>query len=434
MADGPLFERGFNLLECVACGLCLEVCPTYNLRRDESANPRGRIRLMHLLERKQAGDTAFAADFQVWRTGLDDCIGCLACQSRCPAGVPYGAMLDRAHERLAQESPACAGGRLAEFALEHLVPKPDRLRRLRLPLKLFVASRLPSLILKLRLDRLPGLGFLAGLRWLPRRIESGRAVPQRSSGAPYLFFRGCVGGLLYSGEESAAMALLGATGGYDLADNTCCGAVHRHLGRLERACELARRNIAAFENKEGLIVTQAAGCGAALKEYGEWLGEDPEWRERAERFSARVRDLSEVLNPEDFVGGCVDSASRRVTYDDPCHALHAQGIGERPRALIDVLPGIERVEMRHCDKCCGSGGSYFLRRPEMSRALIAEKMTFFEQTGVDMLLTSNPGCRLQWETALREAGEEVEVRHPAELWVEGLKSRKDDGNRQAHRE
>jgi glycolate oxidase iron-sulfur subunit len=357
---------------------------------------------------------------------LEECVGCLACQARCPAGVPYGEMLDQSHARLAQDAGrGLISGPLRSWALRSLLPYPSRLARLRLPLQVLRALGLIALSGKLRLHRLPHLWWMAGAAWLPRRMSSGRRPPDARPGATYLFFPGCVGGLFFPAEERSARAILDVLGGYDLAGGSvCCGAVHRHLGLLDDANELARRNIAAYEAKPGWVVTHSAGCGAALKEYGAWLAGDSRWSERARRFSERVRDLSEILAESVDQGRWRIKARaarpRRVVYDDPCHALHAQGLGIGPRRLIDVLPGVRRVELPHAERCCGAGGTYFMRQMKLSREMIQGRMRDLASTEVTMLLTANPGCRLQWESALREAGRDVAVRHPAELWAEAL--------------
>ncbi len=407
------FARPFDLLECVNCGLCLEVCPTYEIRRDEASGPRGRIRLMDGLAR-QAG-TAPA-----WALHLDECVGCLACQARCPAGVPFGAMLDSAGGRLAEIRGG--PGVMARWALSALIAQPRRLRHWRRPLALLRGLGLTRLPLWLGLYRLPGLGWLRGLKWLPRGGRHPAPPPAREDG-DWLFFPGCVGALLFPGEESATLHLLDRAGGYRLPDEwTCCGAIHRHLGDLEGARNLARRNIAALGPSlaDGArLVTQGAGCGAALKDYGQWLADEPDWAERARDFSAAVLDLSEAMDPEAFEGAALPEP-KRVAYDDPCHAVHAQGIAAAPRALLDLVGNLERVELPHAERCCGAGGTYFLRQPELSAELIENRRADLEASGAEVLATANPGCRLQWEAAVREWGLDVKVLHPAELLADAL--------------
>jgi glycolate oxidase iron-sulfur subunit len=330
-------------------------------------------------------------------------------------------MLDQAHTALAAAAPATLASRLGAAARDRLLASPARLRRLGPLLDLGNALHLTRLPLALGFSHLPGLSWLDGLRMLPARRRKGRPAPPPRARAPFILFQGCVDGLCFPAEEAAARCLLDAQGGYALARGAaCCGAVHRHSGDLAGAQELARRNIAAFEGLEGLVIATAAGCGAALKEYGRWLAGDAQWAKRASHFSARIRDLSEVVDPALLEAAPGLAAPLRAAYDDPCHAVHAQGISEQPRRLLDAVRGLTRVELPDAQSCCGAGGIYFLREPAISRALIGEKVAALRSLGVDLLLTANPGCRLQWEAALREARLDIPVRHPGELFAEAL--------------
>jgi glycolate oxidase iron-sulfur subunit len=405
------FHRGFDLLECVSCGLCLEVCPTYDILRDEGSGPRGRIILMDRLAKTGSPGE--------WTHHLDECVGCLACEARCPAGVPYSGMLDHAHERLRARRPERGlAGRMERWALDEVIGDRVRLDRIFRNLRYLQSLGIFALAKRLRLDRLPGLDFLRGLRWMPRLKAPGKA-PAAQPSAPFFYFRGCVGPHLFAGEDRAARHLLDRLGGYrEAEEETCCGAIHRHRGDLDGSRELAKRNIEAFAGAEE-VVTTSAGCGAAMKEYGSWLADDPDWADRAREFSHRVRDLSEVLDPGTiaFRPGAEPVV---YAYEDACHAVHAQGIAEGPRALLDQIPDLHRVEMPHADRCCGAGGTWFLDQPELSETMIRAKVEELRASGAEMLVVANPGCRLQWERALRDAGMPVRVAHPAEIWAEHL--------------
>ncbi len=408
MAD---FHRGFDLLECVSCGLCLEVCPTYDILRDEGSGPRGRILLMDRLSKTGSPGE--------WTHHLDECVGCLACEARCPAGVPYSGMLDHAHERLRARRPERGlAGRLERWALDDLLVNRPRLDGLFRLFRWMQRLGLFALARGLRLERLPGLSPLRALHWMPR-FSGVKAAPNAKDSSPRYFFRGCVGGHLFPGEEAATRKLLDHIGGYrESKGEVCCGAIHRHRGDFEGSLGLAKQNIEAFEGEE-LVVTSAAGCGAAMKSYGEWLAGDPAWSERARQFSSRVRDLSEVLDPVEI---SFRPAGEQVVYayEDACHAVHAQGIAQGPRALLDEIPGLHRVEMPHADRCCGAGGTWFLDQPELSETMIRSKVEELRASGAEMLVVANPGCRMQWEWALRESGVAVKVAHPAEVWAEHL--------------
>jgi len=405
------FHRGFDLLECVSCGLCLEVCPTYDILRDEGSGPRGRIILMDRL--------ANAGNPGEWTHHLDECVGCLACEARCPAGVPYSGMLDHAHERLRARRPERGlAGRLERWILDEVIGDRHRLDRIFRNLRYLQRLGVFALVKFLRLDRLRGLDLLRGLHWMPHLSAPGKAPVGRSE-APFFYFRGCVGPCLFAGEDRAARQVLDRLGGYREAENeTCCGAIHRHRGDMEGSRELAKRNIEAFAGTEN-VVSISAGCTAAMKEYENWLADDPEWAERAREFSQRVRDLSEVMDPK-ILSSSQSSDPMLYSYEDACHAVHAQGIAERPRETLDDLGTIQRVEMPHADRCCGAGGTWFLDQAELSETMIHSKVDELVASGAEMLVVANPGCRMQWEKALREAGLKVKVAHPVEVWADHL--------------
>jgi glycolate oxidase iron-sulfur subunit len=197
-------------------------------------------------------------------------------------------------------------------------------------------------------------------------------------------------------------------------DQQCCGALHAHAGDLETARALARRNIAAFE-KSGAeyVVTNAAGCGALLKEYGHLLANDPQWAARAADFSSRARDVSELLAAAGPRAGA--PLSYRVTYDAPCHLQHAQRVTAAPLEVLDAIPGLERVALIDSDQCCGSAGIYNLLEPALSAAVLAPKIAHIELTGASLVATGNPGCLMQIGAGLRRAGHSARTVHPVEL-------------------
>jgi glycolate oxidase iron-sulfur subunit len=230
-------------------------------------------------------------------------------------------------------------------------------------------------------------------------------------------FHGCIMPEVFGPVHEATVRVLEKNGAQVCLPKrqTCCGALHLHEGEVKGAQALARRNIDAFE-KDGAdtIIVNAAGCGAMLKEYGELLQDDPSYAERATAFSRRVRDVSEFL---DGIGIDRDMqpVTLKVTYDDPCHLLHAQGIKMAPRNLLNSIPGIELVEARDSDRCCGSAGVYNVMQPEMADRILEEKIENIRKTGAQVVATGNPGCLLQIETGIRRHGLRMEVVHPVEL-------------------
>lgn len=417
-----------DLLSCVHCGFCLPACPTYEILRDENDSPRGRIYLMRALaEQRIDADGAFT-------THVSRCLGCRACETACPAGVEYGALLEMARERTPSTSISRGFHDITLAALTG--PRISRLfyAMARLLRRLHIAD--------LGARFAPGrvavaLGMLASSR--RSRFASGGTDSDGASGnttpgganrsasgrvpETFALLQGCVMDGLYSHVHDATRRTLQRRNHEErpAAGQGCCGALHAHAGRLESARELARRNIEAFEaSGAGIFVVDSAGCGAALKDYPNWLREEPEWRRRADAMAARVRDITELLaepgdpeRPADD-GSRVASDGPRVAYDAPCHLLHAQGIREAPtKALsrsgytVEPLPSWER--------CCGGAGMFSLQQPSLSGRVLARKMEELREGEYRIVTSGNPGCMMFLGSGLKRARLEVAVVHPVEL-------------------
>jgi len=405
----PLAAASAGINACVHCGFCLQACPTYVALGDENDSPRGRIYLMRALTEGELG-----LDDPTVHTHIDRCLGCRACETACPSGVPYGALLEATRATLSEvkRPPLRARLILALFA-----------RRTLMRIAVSAARLLRSTGLPKLLARLPGdLGFAFAMlasSESPLARGPARVRPHaRGDGSrgTFALLRGCVMEGLFTRANRATERTLVAND-YTLVaapDQHCCGALHAHAGDLETARALARRNIAAFEKSQAeIVVTNAAGCGALLKEYGHLLANDAEWAERAERFSARVRDVSELLaaaGPR--VGAPLEYT---VTYDAPCHLQHAQRVAAAPLAVLDGMPGLDRVALVDSDQCCGSAGIYNLLEPALSAAVLAPKITHIELTGASLVATGNPGCLMQIGAGLRRAGLSARTIHPVEL-------------------
>ncbi len=384
---------------CIHCGLCLSACPTYLETGDENNSPRGRLYLMRALQEER---------LSLERTTvrhLDLCLGCRACEAVCPSGVPYGSLLE--HTRLFVEQNHRRS--LWQWFLRHvfikrILPHPARLR-----LALKSAFQLKRRFAWMVSDRVRAAIDLLPEGQTPATIPDYAPASAEPVRATVGFLRGCVMQELFSQTNRATIGLLNRAG-YDVvtpARQTCCGALHAHNGDPDLARQCARTNIAAFETaKVEAVLVNAAGCGAALKEYGHLLRDDAVWRERAAAFSRKIRDLTEWLQPPDLVtrdsGRAVSCG--RVTYHDACHLAHAQRITEAPRALIRALAGKQFVELPESDVCCGSAGSYNLTEPAMARRLQQRKVDHILSTGAELVVTANPGCLLQIQAGLRAAG------------------------------
>jgi glycolate oxidase iron-sulfur subunit len=415
-------------LDCIHCGLCLRTCPTYRLTGAESSSPRGRIHLMRAVAeaRLDAGTPAYAEE-------LDFCLVCRHCESVCPAGVRFGEMMEHARDGLERERPRGALERcVRHVGFERVLVRRGVLRLAFGALRLAQRSGLTRIAGRLLGARGRALAALPDVPPARERRVLPPLTPARGTrrGAVALL-EGCVMPELYGRVQRAAARVLAAAGWEvrTAPGHVCCGALHAHNGRLEGARRQARDTIARFERLRGddgaplAVVNASAGCGAHMKSYGRLLGDDPQWAERARAFGARVLDFSEFLarEPERLRGRLrARPDAGLLTWDDPCHLCHGQGVRMPPRDLLDLVAGLRRVELEESESCCGSAGIYSLLRPQDSAAIFEGKRAALEQSGASTLVTANPGCQLQWESGLRRAGSGVRVAHLAEILAESL--------------
>ena len=409
---------------CVHCGFCLPSCPTYVLWGEEMDTPRGRIYLMKAgLEGRVEMSSTFVGHF-------DACLGCMACVTACPSGVQYGPLVEHTRAQIERQYVRPVGERLFRSLLFALLPYPARLR----------IALAPLVVLGPVLRALERSG---ALNLLPRRLRSllalapplsARALFERvpehtpASGQARLtagLLTGCVQRLAFSHVNRATIDVLAAEGCTVEAPATqgCCGALSLHAGNIDQAREFARHNIEVFETS-GVerIVVNAAGCGSSMKEYGGLFAEDPAWADRARLFSARVRDVSEVLME---IG---EPRARRhpieptrVVYHDACHLAHAQGVRAQPRSLLAAIPGIELLSPPESEICCGSAGIYNLVQPEPAEQLGERKARHIARLKPGLIATGNPGCTLQIAAAGRRLGYDWKIVHPIELIDRSIK-------------
>jgi glycolate oxidase iron-sulfur subunit len=412
-----------DLSRCVHCGLCLNACPTYAITGLETESPRGRIYLARGVDEGRIPLTAAVQSH--WEL----CLQCRACEAVCPSGVPYGRIMEHARAQLDAAAPVNRGGRkLRKALLRNVVARPKVLAAVLAPARFGLNTPLRGVALRTGLLRL--LGPLANAeRQMPRRIGrpfrpgDALAEPEQVTGEA-IVFTGCIMGEVFGDVHRATGRVLAAAGvrGVAAKGQGCCGALHAHDGDIDFARELARRNIDALEGSgDRPIVVNSAGCGAAMKEYGDLLSGDPSYAEAARRFGARVKDASEFI----AAAGLPEHGrlEARVTYQDPCHLAHAQRIKDAPRELLGAIEGCELVETPGADMCCGAAGIYSLVQPEMSAQLRARKAEQFKRHKPDVIVTANPGCQMQYEAAVREAGIKARVMHVMEVVDEALRQR-----------
>lgn len=402
----PLADVRAGIDACVHCGFCLQACPTYLTLDDENDSPRGRIVLM-----RSAYEGTLSLDDPSLRQHIDQCLGCRGCETACPSGVPYGELLEATRATVAQRhrQPLIARLVLGVFR------QPLLLR-----VVLFGAMVTRRIGLADLLSSLPGrLGFaMAMLASTNRRFKGGNyeASAHKADRGTAVQLRGCVMDGLFRETNHATERTLRVNGYamHEAPSPRCCGALHAHAGDLDGARALARENIAAFEKTTAdFIVTNAAGCGAMMKEYGHLLAKDPDWAERAEKVGTRVRDVSELLaaaGPR-----AAGPLHTRVTYDAPCHLIHAQRVTSAPLQVLSAIEGLELVPIAGAEQCCGSAGIYNLLEPEVSKQVLAPKLNEIRVAGVDTVVTGNPGCLMQIGAGLYLRGRGPHAVHPVDL-------------------
>ncbi|GAC1329674.1 MAG: heterodisulfide reductase-related iron-sulfur binding cluster [Chloroflexota bacterium] len=402
--------------DCVHCGFCLPTCPTYVLWGEEMDSPRGRIYLMKQgLQGEPLND--------IMTRHFDQCLGCLACVTACPSGVQYEALLESTRQQVERRYQRPLAERLYRRLLYSLFPYPKRLSLIVRPLELYQRSGLQRVlrrfgVLDLFPERVRALDDLT-----PPMSRQDRALPEWTPAVGRERRRvgvllGCVQRTFFSKANAATIRVLAADGCGVVAPSGqgCCGALSQHVGREDEAMRFARRTIDAFDaaNVDSIVVN-VAGCGSLMKEYGHLLRDDPAYAERAQRFSRKVRDVSEIL---DDMGPLAKRHPLPLTvvYHDACHLQHGQRVTAQPRKTLRVIPGLQIKEVpREREICCGSAGTYNLLQPGPARDLGDRKARNIIDAGGDILVTANPGCHLQIQAALRRTGKGMPAVHLVEV-------------------
>ena len=349
---------------------------------------------------------------------MDVCLACRACQTACPANLNFGQMVEAARAQAVSSLPSKPISRFLRWlVLGQFFPYPARLNAIAKLLRFYQRSGLQSLARALHLVP-PRLREMEAL--LPKMPDKtfavGRVVPpishpKRERAGRVALLSGCVMGTLYAETDAATVRVL-TRNGFEVVipkEQTCCGALAIHAGERNIAKEMAKRNIDAFlesypasEGPLDAIIVNAAGCGVALKEYQDLLKDDPAYADKAKRFSNLIKDATEFLTAHDIEKPTREIDSR-VTYQDPCHLAHGQGIRSQPRALLNLIPGLQLVEMRDSDRCCGSAGIYNVTHPDLAMQILEEKMANVAATKPDIIVTANAGCLIQLQQGARRA-------------------------------
>jgi glycolate oxidase iron-sulfur subunit len=414
----PDFHIKHEAAKCVACGLCLPHCPTYNLLHDEAESPRGRLSLMLALAKN---DLPLSARLEAH---LARCLDCRACEKVCPSYVAYGRALDSARALIASQRAASARPANRSVALiQWLVEKPARMRRLGKLLRLYQGTGLQWLLQKSHALRLVGLnGFDAAVPKLQPRKTFAEIYPANNKPKGRIaLFTGCQASLADQEILAASIRLLNRLG-YEThvpPEQGCCGALHLHGGQTTKAAELMRRNISAFANGTDAIVSVASGCAATLCEYGKYLEAD----KSAENFSGRIRDINQFLADAVWLENIAfHPLPRRIAVHDPCTMTNVLRQEDKIYALLGKIPGAEIIPLPENKVCCGAAGTYHLTQAPIAEQLRAPKIDHLRRLAPDILVTSNPGCATFLAAGLRESGLAVEVMHPVTLLEKQLKT------------
>jgi glycolate oxidase iron-sulfur subunit len=401
--------------KCVHCGFCLPVCPTYALWGEEMDSPRGRIYLMKMaLE-----GTAEMND--KWVGHFDTCLGCVACMPACPSGVEYGKLIEATRAQIERNYRRPTFEKLHRQLLFQTFTKPERLKFLRWPLLAYQKTGLQAALRTIGLFKLlpKSLGMMDAL--LPEATATEAvayvtpAQGQKRKRVGLLL--GCVQRTFFSHVNAATARVLAAEGCEVVAppEQPCCGALFVHAGEEERAQDLARRTIDAFEQASvETIVVNAAGCGSNVKEYGHLLRDDSVYAERAKQLAAKCEDITEVLSK------LSPRAERkplpvRIAFHDSCHLQHAQGVRVQPRSLLAQIPGAQLLDIPESPLCCGSAGIYNLVQPDAAQELGDRKARLIAPLQADVVATGNPGCLLQLQSSLARANQRIPVVHTIQL-------------------
>jgi glycolate oxidase iron-sulfur subunit len=409
-----------KLINCMRCGMCLPVCPTYRETFLETASPRGRVALIRKLQEGELDQSERLLEY------LSLCLDCQACASACPCGVNAGELVA---EFTCERKTETGLGFMEDLVLRKLVPHPDRLEISMTPMRLYQRTGLQKLVRTLgvlkmfpkSLERMEGL--LPDLPSRPLRQEiheiTSAVGPERGTVG---FFLGCVMSLIFSDASLATIKLLSSLGFKVITpkNQVCCGAPNMLGGDLAGLKEAARTNIDIFADYQlDFIVTDCGGCGAELKKYGHHLDGD----RGAEEFSAMVRDISQVLALHaEELRSKLKPLPLKVTYHDPCHIAHCQGIRKEPRDLLKLIPGLIYKELETADACCGSAGTYNITKPEMSDRILQRKLDTVRASGAEVLVTSNPGCLLQLKKGLTDQLPGVKLMHLTEILALSMSS------------
>ncbi|MBE0575458.1 MAG: (Fe-S)-binding protein [Desulfuromonadales bacterium] len=407
-----------DVLQCMRCGFCLPTCPTFALTGRERSSPRGRVALARAVAEQKLEFTEAVKEEAFF------CLDCRACTTACPSGVRAGEVMEICRSQAHQFFPLKHVGKsFREFVLQKMLPSPDLLEHSMLPARLYQKLGIQWLLrhshlLKLGpewVDKAEGMMPELHPPLRPQLADSIPAVGEQRGRVG--FFLGCIMTLMYAEVSRQTVRVLTQQGFEVLTPKAqkCCGAPHLTEGDRDTARRIAQHNLDLFMALDvDAIVTDCAGCGAALKEYEELL-EETGSHDKLAAFRGKVKDVSEFLAEQGLRTEGLKPVNKIVTYHEPCHLCHAQGVSKQPRDLIKAIPGIDYRELNEASWCCGSAATFSLKYTDESQQILDRKLQNVQSTGAELLVTANPGCHLQLAWGLKRAGLSQKVVHITEL-------------------
>lgn len=407
------------LSQCIHCGMCLAVCPTYNLTKLERSSPRGRIKMIKSVSQGELQISDLFAE------EMNFCLDCQACETACPAGVKYGKLVESARVVVDEKYKNTSFKiRLKRLLLRKILGDKNNLKLFAKFLRFYQRSFLKSLfessgLLKILSKNLPEISKLSPKISNFFSDEKILEISKPDGKIKYktAFHFGCIMNVAFADINLDTVEVLKELSCevFTPRNQVCCGSLQAHNGDIEFARSLAKKNIEAFEQNEyGYLISNSAGCGAFMKEYGDLLKDDELYAERAKTFSERVKDVTEFLyNKMPQVKN--QNSSILATYHDACHLVHSQKIKREPRELLKSINGLELREMECSDVCCGSAGIYNVIRFDDSLHFLKNKMENINKTGASIVVAGNPGCISHLLYGTVRFNSNVKIMHPVTL-------------------
>jgi len=404
------------LQQCIHCGMCLAVCPTYDMTKNERSSPRGRIKMIKSVARGEMEITRIFAE------EMNFCLDCQACETACPAGVKYGSMVEAARVEVDNTGYRSSLYRfIKKLSLKVIVGSRFNLKFISRLLRFYQNSFLRKLLhrsglmklISANLEEIDKLSPTVSKQFSDEIIPE-ITIPRGEVKFKTAFLSGCLMNVMFADINKDTVDVLQACDCevFTPKQQICCGSLQAHNGDFDTAKKLAKHTIDVFDSyKFDFMISNSAGCGAFMKEYAHILSDDVQYAERARYFSKLAKDISEFLTETGLIVN-MNSIKETITYHDACHLAHTQKITEQPRKILKSIPGTNYTELEEASWCCGSAGIYNIVHYKESMVILERKMENIRKTNAKIVMTGNPGCIAQLRYGAKRFSVDVEVMHP----------------------